>query len=72
MPIVANLTPDAGGVAGWTEADFPRALHEGKCPDGSSLLDAMPWCVCGKMSDVELKAVSAYLRALSPTPKGKR
>jgi cytochrome c553 len=72
MPIVANLTPDTSGVAGWTEADFLRALQEGKRPDGSALLDAMPWRVYGKMSDVELKALWAYLSTLPPTPKGKR
>jgi len=32
----------------------------------------MPWRVYGKMSEVELKAVWAYLRTLPPTPKGKR
>jgi hypothetical protein len=72
MPIVANLTPDTSGVAGWTEGDFLRALHEGRRPDGSALLDAMPWRVYGKIGDVELKAVWAYLRMLPPTPKGKR
>lgn len=72
MPIVGNLTPDTSGVAGWSEADFLRALHEGKRPDGSAILEAMPWRVYGKMSDIELKAVWAYLRTLPPTPKGKR
>ena len=32
----------------------------------------MPWRVYGKMSDVELAAVWAFLATLPPVPKGKR
>ena len=72
MPVVANLTPDSSGVRGWSEGDFLRAMHEGVKPDGTKLKDAMPWRVYGKMSDVELKAVWAFLQTLPPTPKGVR
>lgn len=72
MPIVANLTPDATGIKGWSERDFLRAMHEGTRPDGTKLKDAMPWRVYGKMSDVELAAVWAFLSTLPPVPKGKR
>src|SRR5881397_1469294 len=57
MPIVAKLTPDASGLKGWTEADFIRALREGKGPDGSAIAEAMPWKTYGKMNDTELKAI---------------
>jgi mono/diheme cytochrome c family protein len=72
MPIVANLTRDPSGVKGWSEGDFLRAMHEGVKPDGTRLKDAMPWRVYGKMSDVELRAVWAFLQTLPPTPKGVR
>ena len=41
MPIVANLTPDETGLKAWSEADFIRALREGRRPDGSSISEYM-------------------------------
>ena len=72
MPIVANLTPHETGLKDWTEADFFRALREGKRKDGSAILAAMPWKAYGQMNDVEIKALWAYLRTVSPIPKGNR
>jgi mono/diheme cytochrome c family protein len=72
MPIVANLTPHETGLRDWTEADFFRALREGKRKDGTDIKIQMPWQQFGKMSDVELKAVWAYLRTVPPLPKGSR
>ncbi len=70
MPIVANLTPDASGLKDWSEADFLRALREGKRPDGSDISKKMPWGTYGQMTDTELRAVWAFLRTLPPLPKG--
>jgi len=70
MPVVANLTPHETGLQGWTEADFIRALREGKRKDGTEILSAMPWKAYGQMKDVELKALWAYLQTLPPVPKG--
>ena len=72
MPIVANLTPHATGIADWTERDFIRAIREGKRKDGSAISDYMPWQAYAKMSDEELKAMYAYLRTLEPRAKGNR
>jgi cytochrome c553 len=72
MPIVANITPHESGLKGWTEADFVRALREGKRPNGTAIVDAMPWKTYGKMSDVELAAVWAYLKTVPPVSKGVR
>ena len=36
MPLVANITPHESGLKGWTEADFIRALREGKRKDGTA------------------------------------
>lgn len=70
MPIVANLTPDASGLAGWKKEDFVRAMRTGKRPDGSAILEAMPWRAFATMSDDELGALWAYLETLPPRPKG--
>lgn len=72
MPIVANLTPHETGLKSWTEADFVRALREGKRPDGSAISEYMPWQAYAKLSDTQIKAIWAYLRTLPPTPKGNR
>jgi len=72
MPVVANLTPDASGLRAWSEADFVRAIREGRRPDGSAISEYMPWRAYGLMSDDELKAIYAYLRTVPAKPKGNR
>ncbi len=64
----ANLTP-AGDLAGWDEAGFIQALRTGRTPDGK-MLDpgAMPWPMTGQMTDLELKAIWAFLQTLPPVP----
>jgi len=70
MPIVANLTPHETGLESWNEADFIRALREGKRKDGTAINKAMPWEAYGKMTDTELGALWAYLRTVPPLEKG--
>ena len=71
-PQARNLTPDASGeLARWTEADFFRAMREGKRPDGSALSEVMPRAF-GGMEDVELRALFLFLRSLPPVPTGQR
>lgn len=53
----------SGPTARWTEADFATALRTGKRPDGSVLNPAMPWRLAGQMTDEEISAVWAYMRA---------
>ena len=72
MPIVGNLTPHETGLKDWSEADFVRAIREGKRRDGSAISDYMPWKAYAKMSDDELKAIFAYLRTVPPLEKGNR
>jgi mono/diheme cytochrome c family protein len=48
----------------WTEADFFRALREGRRPDGSVIdPETMPWVRSGRMTDDEIRAVWRYLRS---------
>lgn len=70
MPIVANLTPHATGLATWTEEDFVRALRTGKRPDGSAISESMPWKAYGTMGDDDLAAIWAYLKTVPSAPKG--
>lgn len=68
-PPAANLT--RLGMAGtWSEADFVRAMHTGKRPDGSSIRAPMPWKAVGRMSDDELHAIFLYLSSVPPRAFG--
>jgi mono/diheme cytochrome c family protein len=72
MPVVANLTPHETGLRDWSEADFIRAIREGKRKDGSAISEYMPWRIYARMSDDELKAIYVYLRTVPPKAKGNR
>ncbi len=65
----ANITPDDTGIGNWTEAQFIKALREGKSKglDGTRpILPPMPWPNIAKMKDEDLKAMFAYLKSLPP------
>ena len=65
----ANLTPDDTGTGNWTEAQFVKAIREGKSKglDGTRpLLPPMPWQVYGQMNDEDLKSIYAFLRTVKP------
>lgn len=64
-----NLTP--AGIGAWKEADFRRALREGKRPDGSDIDPFMPWKALSTMSDEEISALWAYLQTLPPVASKK-
>jgi mono/diheme cytochrome c family protein len=70
FPPAQNITPT--GIGTWTDADFFRALREGKRPDGSAIDPFMPWMATRQMSDDEIKALLAYLRTVPPRPDGMR
>ena len=71
LPPAANLTP-AGGIARWTEADFARAMREGRRPDGSAIDEFMPWRAYHYMTDDELRALWRYLRGVPPRAFGNK
>lgn len=61
-PDAPDITPARLGT--WTEADFFRALREGRRPDGTVIdPEKMPWVRSGRMTDPEIRAVWRYLRA---------
>ena len=72
MPFVRNITPDTSGIGRWTQADFVRAMREGRRPDGGAIDPAMPWKTFRNMDDTELAALWGYLRATPPLPTDTR
>ncbi len=65
----ANLTPDDTGLGNWTEAQFIKAIREGKSKglDGTRpLLPPMPWFVYKNLTDEDLASIFAYLQTIAP------
>lgn len=70
-PHATNLTPDpATGIGGWSEADFFRALREGKRPNGDSISTVMPWRYTAQLTDDDIRALWLYLRSVPPKAEG--
>ncbi len=62
-----NITPDTEtGIGNWSEADFWRALHNGRTPDGTPLYPAFPYTNYTRVSRRDANAMFAYLKTLSP------
>jgi mono/diheme cytochrome c family protein len=65
-----NITPHPeAGIGRWTEADFRRAMRDGKRPDGSRYFPAFPYVAFTRISDADLRDLWAYLRSLPPSPQ---
>jgi mono/diheme cytochrome c family protein len=65
-----NITPDPqAGIGRWSEADFMRALREGRRPDGANYFPAFPFPSFTRISDADLRDLWAYLRALPPSAR---
>lgn len=65
----ANISSDETGIGNWSEEQFIRAIREGKSKgmkEGRPLLPPMPWVVYKNMSDIDLKAIFAYLKTTKP------
>jgi cytochrome c553 len=71
-PAAANLTHHSSGrLAQWTEAEFMQTVRTRRRPDGTPLNEVMP-AAFAQLTDVELKALWAYLKTLPATPTGAR
>lgn len=58
--------PDlVGGLGGWTETDFRRALREGRRPNGAVLAGEMPWKFYAGLDDEEIAALWLYVRSIA-------
>jgi mono/diheme cytochrome c family protein len=62
-----NLTPDKEtGLGNWTDEQIINAIREGVRPDGSIIGPPMPIGLYRGMSDIDVKAIVAYLRSVKP------
>lgn len=63
----SNITMDKEtGIGKWTDAQIIAAIREGKRPDGSIIGPPMPIALYRGISDDDVKAIVAYLRAAKP------
>ncbi len=63
----SNITPDRQtGIGKWTDAQIIAAIREGRRPDGSIIGPPMPIGLYRGLSDVDVRAIVAYLRATKP------
>lgn len=68
-----NITPDPEtGIGKWSEQDFFRAMREGRSPDGAHLYPAFPYDAYNRLTDEDLRALWAYLRAQAPARRANR
>jgi mono/diheme cytochrome c family protein len=65
-----NITPDQNaGIGRWSEADFIKAMRDGRRPDGANYFPAFPYPSFTKIVDSDLKDMWAYLRSLPPSAR---
>lgn len=67
---VSNISPHPKkGIGGWSEGDIVALLKDGSLPDGDFVGGAMTEVVensTSRMTNDDLKAIAAYLKALPP------
>jgi cytochrome c5 len=62
-----NITPDKEtGIGRWTEADFVRALKEGKNPDGQNYFPVFPFVYFSNITEEDAKDMYAYFMNIPP------
>jgi mono/diheme cytochrome c family protein len=61
----SNITPDPQtGIGRWSEAEFARALRQGIGRSGEHLYPVFPYPYFTKISDADVSALYAFLRAM--------
>jgi mono/diheme cytochrome c family protein len=67
LAVASNITPDPEtGIGAWTDDEIVRAIREGKRRDGRILGPPMPFSLYRRLSDTDVRAIVAYLRAVPP------
>lgn len=61
---LAPVGPSLMAARHWTSEQFKQTLRTGIRPDGQPLGEDMPWKAAGRLDDVELDAIYAYLQSL--------
>ncbi|WP_277964316.1 c-type cytochrome [Pseudomonas sp. RIT-To-2] len=63
--LASNITSDKNtGIGAWTEAEFTRAVREGKGRHGENLYPAMPYNAYVKVSDQDMHDLWAYMQTV--------
>lgn len=73
-PAPANLTPGPGSAMARyrTPEAFMAMLHSGRRPDGTPISPLMPYESLRDMTEVDMRALHAYLQTLPPRSEGQR
>jgi hypothetical protein len=69
VSFAGNISSDATGIRNWTEAQFKKALTQGKLKgldNTRSLLPPMPWQNYKSLKDDDVKAIFAFLKSTKP------
>lgn len=57
-----NITPDTKtGIGSWSDADFLRAMHQGRDKDGHYLYPAFPYAAYTYLTDPDVMAIKTYI-----------
>lgn len=68
-----NITPHPeAGIGRWSEADFVRAVRQGRRPDEAHYYPAFPYPSFTRSADADLRDLWAYLRTLPPSAQPSR
>jgi len=68
-----NLTPDdQTGLGRWSEAEFWRAMHNGRSRDGHLLYPAFPYTSFTQVSREDAAAIYAFMRSLPRVREARR
>jgi len=68
-----NITPHPqAGIGRWSEADFLRALREGRRPDGAHYFPAFPYPSFTRIADADARDLWAFLRSLPADDRASR
>ena len=69
----SNITPDVRtGIGAWTDADFIRAMRQGKSPQGLTYYPAFPYVSFSAMRRQDILDVKAYLFSMAPVRQENR
>ncbi|MBL6958210.1 MAG: c-type cytochrome [Rhodospirillales bacterium] len=68
-----NITPDKKtGIGGWSDADFLRAMRDGKNRDGDNYFPVFPFVAYTQMTDRDILDLKAYIFSLKPLAKANK
>ncbi|MFY7698308.1 MAG: c-type cytochrome [Legionella sp.] len=60
-----NITPDKKtGIGNWTEADFVKAMKEGRDPKGRNYFPVFPYIYFANITDDDARALYAYFMSI--------